>query len=39
LYQWGGLLWALIGSALMLITCWLITLALPTARPQQQVVA
>jgi len=39
LYQWGGLLWALIGSALMLITCWLITLALPTARPQQQVAA
>lgn len=29
LYQWGGLLCALIGSALMLITCWLITLYLP----------
>lgn len=29
LYQWGGLLWALLGSALMLALCWLITLALP----------
>jgi MFS family permease len=29
LYQWGGLLYALIGSALMLITCWVITLYLP----------
>ena len=29
LYQWGGLLWALLGSALMLASCWLITLALP----------
>ncbi len=33
LYQWGGLLYALIGSALMLITCWLVTLALPPKRP------
>jgi hypothetical protein len=33
LYQWGGLLAALIGSALMLLTCWLITLRLP---PQRQ---
>ena len=36
LYQWGGLLYALIGSALMLITCWAITLYLPvtvTHRP------
>ena len=36
LYQWGGLLYALIGSALMLITCWVITLYLPvtvTNRP------
>lgn len=36
LYQWGGLLYALIGSALMLITCWVITLYLPvtvTHRP------
>jgi predicted MFS family arabinose efflux permease len=32
LYQWGGLLYALIGSALMLITCWLVTLALPLKR-------
>ena len=31
LYQWGGLLFSLIGSAAMLIACWLITLALPTA--------
>jgi MFS family permease len=30
LYQWGGLLYALIGSALMLLVCWLATLALPT---------
>jgi predicted MFS family arabinose efflux permease len=29
LYQWGGLMFALIGSAMMLITCWLITLMLP----------
>ncbi|MDO9218418.1 MAG: organoarsenical effux MFS transporter ArsJ, partial [Lacisediminimonas sp.] len=29
LYQWGGLLYALIGSAAMLVTCWLVTLALP----------
>ena len=29
LYQWGGLLYALIGSAVMLIICWLVTLALP----------
>lgn len=32
LYQWGGLLYALVGSACMLITCWLITLALPVTR-------
>lgn len=31
LYQWGGLLYALIGSALMLVACWLITLSLPAA--------
>ena len=30
LYQWGGLVYALAGSALMLTLCWLITLALPT---------
>ena len=29
LYQWGGLSYALAGSALMLLTCWLITLSLP----------
>jgi len=42
LYQWGGLLWALIGSAVMLVVCWLITLALPVVKPpplQQQVAA
>ncbi len=32
LYQWGGLLYALIGSALMLAACWAMTLALPTQR-------
>lgn len=32
LYQWGGLLAALIGSAVMLMLCWLITLFLPTTR-------
>ncbi len=32
LYQWGGLEYALGGSAIMLITCWLFTLALPTSR-------
>lgn len=36
LYQWGGLLYALIGSALMLITCWLVTLALPLKRPSDE---
>ncbi len=30
LYQWGGLLYALVGSALMLQVCWLLTLGLPT---------
>ncbi len=34
LYLWGGLLYPLIGSALMLIICWLVTLALPTIRTQ-----
>ena len=29
LYQWGGLLFSLIGSAAMLTACWLVTLALP----------
>ena len=32
LYQWGGLLLSLSGSAAMLVACWLITLALPTRR-------
>jgi len=32
LYQWGGLLYALIGSAVMLTACWLITLTLPDRR-------
>jgi MFS family permease len=32
LYQWGGLNYALAGSAAMLLTCWLITLLLPTVR-------
>jgi predicted MFS family arabinose efflux permease len=32
LYQWGGLLYALLGSALMLALCWAVTLSLPTAR-------
>ncbi|MGE0311305.1 MAG: organoarsenical effux MFS transporter ArsJ [Lautropia sp.] len=30
LYQWGGLQFSLIGSALMLAACWLVTLALPS---------
>ncbi|MBN9206199.1 organoarsenical effux MFS transporter ArsJ [Methylibium petroleiphilum] len=33
LYQWGGLAWSLIGSAVMLTICWLVTLALPLASP------
>jgi predicted MFS family arabinose efflux permease len=32
LYQWGGLWAALVGSAVMLVLCWLITLFLPTTR-------
>jgi predicted MFS family arabinose efflux permease len=32
LYQWGGLMYALLGSALMLFICWLITLRLPEQR-------
>jgi MFS family permease len=32
LYQAGGLLYALLGSALMLLACWLLTLALPVVR-------
>lgn len=30
LYQWGGLFYALVGSAVMLLICWLLTLGLPT---------
>jgi len=37
LYQWGGLLFSLSGSAAMLVTCWLITLALPVKMPGKQV--
>jgi predicted MFS family arabinose efflux permease len=33
LYQWGGLMVALAGSALMLTICWLITLALQVSLP------
>ena len=33
LYQWGGLLYALLGSAVMLVICWLVTLNLPTQKP------
>jgi len=29
LYQWGGLIYCLLGSALMLTACWLVTLFLP----------
>lgn len=29
LYQWGGLLYALLGSAAMLLICWFLTLYLP----------
>jgi hypothetical protein len=36
LYQWGGLLWALIGSGAMLTLCWFITLALPVVKPPQR---
>jgi predicted MFS family arabinose efflux permease len=36
LYQWGGLLYALVGSACMLVACWLCTLALPTVKPVER---
>ena len=32
LYQWGGLMVSLIGSAAMLLVCWLMTLRLPVSR-------
>ena len=35
LYQWGGLLYALLGSALMLFVCWVATWRLPTQLPAQ----
>jgi len=35
LYQWGGLALALLGSAAMLLTCWAITLLLPTKKPTE----
>ncbi len=34
LYQWGGLLYTLLGSAAMLVVCWLVTLNLPTQKPE-----
>jgi len=39
LYQWGGLVYSLSGSAVMLVTCWLITLALPVKMPGKPVKA
>ena len=35
LYQWGGLALALMGSATLLLTCWSITLLLPTKKPTE----
>jgi MFS family permease len=32
LYQWGGLLYALVGSAAMLLVCWLLTQQLPVKK-------
>jgi len=37
LYQWGGLLYALVGSAVMLAVCWAVTLALPVTDPGRRV--
>jgi predicted MFS family arabinose efflux permease len=34
LYQWGGLLYGLVGSAVMLAICWACTLALPLQRAE-----
>ncbi len=34
LYQWGGLLYGLVGSAVMLAICWVLTLALPLHRAE-----
>jgi predicted MFS family arabinose efflux permease len=35
LYQWGGLAWSLAGSAVLLVACWGVTLALPAHRGRQ----
>ena len=37
LYQWGGLLYALAGSAMMLTICWAVTLALPITKPVERI--
>jgi MFS family permease len=37
LYQWGGLLYALVGSAAMLAVCWLVTLRLPVQRAETSI--
>lgn len=34
LYQWGGLPYTLLGSAAMLLICWLVTLSLPVNRTE-----
>jgi predicted MFS family arabinose efflux permease len=39
LYQWGGLLYALTGSAVMLLICWLVTLTLPVTKDKKTAVA
>ena len=39
LYQWGGLPISLTGSAVMLASCWAITLALPLSREADQTMA
>jgi predicted MFS family arabinose efflux permease len=36
LYQWGGLSFSLTGSAVMLSSCWVITLALPLTKDSQR---
>jgi MFS family permease len=39
LYQGGGLAWSLAGSAVMLVSCWAVTLALPTRREPAPAIA
>ena len=39
LYQWGGLMYTLIGSATMLLACWLTTLRLPVRPLLAEVIA